>query len=279
VEVDAALATRLVARQFPQWADLPVAPVSLSGWDNRSFRLGDDLLVRLPSHEAYAAAVEKEQRWLPRLAPQLPLPVPRPVGLGRPDDEYPWPWSVYAWIDGEPAATAPPTDLDSFAVDLARFLVALRGADAEDGPAAGPHSFWRGGPLSTYDEEARRAFAALGDDGRMTAVWDRALASTWDRPPVWCHGDVAVGNLLVRDGRLAAVIDFGSSAVGDPACDTVIAWTLFTGSSRAVFRRTLDLDDDTWDRGRGWALWKAAITLAAGPSPDARHTLAEVLGG
>jgi aminoglycoside phosphotransferase (APT) family kinase protein len=151
--------------------------------------------------------------------------------------------------------------------------------DATDGPAAGPHSFWRAGPLCTYDGETRAALESLDGvvDARAAAeVWDEALSSTWDEEPVWCHGDVAVGNLLVRDGRLAAVIDFGTSAVGDPACDTVLAWTLLDGSSRRAFEQALPLDDATWARGRGWALWKALITL----TPDnagARRTLDAVL--
>jgi len=260
--------------------------VELDGWDNRTFRLGDDMSVRLPSAEGYVPQVEKEHRWLPRLAPHLPLPIPAPIAKGEPGEGYPWPWSVYRWLDEEPAATAPITDFRQFAVDLAKFLAALYRIDATEGPTAGPHNFWRGGPLTVYDAETREAIAALGDEidpGAATAVWETALAATWTGSPVWVHGDVAMGNLLVRDGRLAAVIDFGSSGVGDPACDTVIAWTLFTGESREAFRSTLGVDAGTWARGRGWALWKALITVAGSremdpeKADDSRRVIAEVL--
>ena len=279
MQIDAGLAGRLVAEQFPQWAGLPVRAVELSGSDNRSFRLGDELLVRMPSAEGYAAAVAKEQRWLPVLGPQLPLPVPEPVALGRPSGEYPWAWSVYRWIEGEPAPSAGIEDLDAFATDVGSFLAALQRVDATDGPVAGPHSFWRAGPLSSYDGETRAALESLDgvvDTRAATKVWDEALSSTWDADPVWCHGDIAVGNLLMRDGRLAAVIDFGTSAVGDPACDTVLAWTLLEGSSRRAFEEAMPLDDATWARGRGWALWKALITLTP-DNPGARRTVDAVL--
>jgi len=209
--------------------------------------------------------VEKEQRWLPRLAPLLPLSIPVPLGMGRPTGFYPWPWSVYGWIDGETATVERIADFDAFASALAGFLLALQNIDASDGPAAGPHNFFRGGSVATYDGETRQALAALDGriDTRMAAeVWERALSSTWQKAPVWVHGDVASGNLLVKDGRLSAVIDFGSSGVGDPACDMSIAWTFLDAGSREVFRKALVVDDETWARGRGWTLWKALITLA-----------------
>jgi aminoglycoside phosphotransferase (APT) family kinase protein len=264
ITIDERLARRLVARQFPQWADRPVTRVELDGWDNRTFRLGDDLTIRLPSGDWYALQVEKEQRWLPVLAPQLPLPIPAPVARGEPGEGYPYAWSVYRWLEGEVAAEAGVADLTAFARTLAGFLVALRGADARGGPAPGRHNFFRGGPLATYAEETVRSIDALGEEVPRDAalrVWEDAMATGWEGEPVWFHGDVAVGNLLLRDGRLGAVIDFGSSGVGDPACDVVIAWTLFSGASRNAFRATLGVDPSTWSRGRGWALWKALISL------------------
>jgi len=280
--IDERLARRLVDTQFPQWAALPIAPVAPSGWDNRTFRLGEELIVRLPSAEWYALQVEKEQRWLPVLAPQLPLPIPVPVALGAPGEGYPHAWSVYRWLAGEPAGTAAVRDTARLATDLAGFLVALRAVDAEGGPAPGPHNFHRGGPLTHYADETLAAIAALGGgiDGRRTRrIWDEAVAATWQGPPVWFHGDVAENNLLVRDGRLAAVIDFGTSGVGDPACDVVIAWTYLDPTGRAAFRAALGADDATWARGRGWALWKALITIAGGGewAPAARRTLGVLL--
>jgi aminoglycoside phosphotransferase (APT) family kinase protein len=264
VVIDAGLARRLVAAQFPQWAHLPVRPVELDGWDNRTFRLGSELSLRLPSAESYAPQVDKEQAWLPRLAPHLPLPIPTPVARGEPGEGYPYPWSVYRWLEGQPASATAAVDAVALARSVAAFLAALQRVPAAGGPEPGPHNFFRGGPLSTYAEETERAIAALGSEvagGVLRRVFDDALAARWAGEPVWVHGDVAAGNLLLRDGGLAAVIDFGSSAVGDPACDVVIAWTLFSGASRAAFRSGLAVDPATWSRGRGWALWKALITL------------------
>ncbi|MER8449721.1 aminoglycoside phosphotransferase family protein [Mesorhizobium sp. M1428] len=271
--IDAALVRRLIAAQLPKWADLPVEPVEPGGWDNRTFRLGDSMSVRLPSAAAYVAQVEKEHRWLPRLAPHLPLPIPVPLAKGAPGEGYPWPWSVYRWLGGRPAAGELIADLTEFARSLAGFLVALYRIDAADGPPAGQHNFHRGGRLSVYDAENRGALSALGsriDKAAAEAVWATALASRWQGPPVWVHGDVASGNLLVEDGKLCAVVDFGSSAIGDPACDLVIAWTEFYGESRQAFRDAIALDEHSWARARGWALWKALI-VASGHDGNQRE--------
>jgi aminoglycoside phosphotransferase (APT) family kinase protein len=265
VEINASLVGRLVCTQFPQWADLAIRPVEFDGWDNRTFRLGEDMAVRLPSAERYVAQVEKEQRWLPRLAPHLPLPIPVPLAMGVPADGYPWQWSVYRWLEGEIAALARIDDLDLFAITLARFLAALQQIDPAGGPKPGWHNFFRGGPLTTYDAQTRDAISTLHgriDADAVTEVWEAALDASWHGTPVWLHGDVSAGNLLVRGGRLGAVIDFGCSGVGDPACDLTIAWTFFSGQSRETFRIALPLDGATWARARGWALWKGLITVA-----------------
>jgi aminoglycoside phosphotransferase (APT) family kinase protein len=265
VEVDVALVGRLVAEQFPQWADLPIRPVEVGGWDNRTFHLGADKTVRLPSAVGYAEQVEKEHRWLPKLGPHLPLPIPIPLAKGTPAHGYPWQWSVYRWIGGETATAGRIADLRQFATDVAGFLTALQRIDPADGPPPGSHNFYRGGPLTVYDAETRQALATLEgsiDTGAAGTVWEEALDATWHGQPVWFHGDVATGNLLVEGGRLSAVIDFGTSGVGDPSCDLAISWTLFRGESREAFRAALGHDDATWARGRGWTLWKALITLA-----------------
>ncbi len=270
--IDAALVRRLIATQFPRWADLPVKPVEAGGWDNRTFHLGAHMTVRLPSAAAYAPQVEKEHRWLPKLAPLLPLPIPVPLAKGYPADGYPWRWSVYRWLDGETATAGRVADLPRFASALARFLTALYRIDPAGGPPPGRHNFFRGGPLTVYDVETRQAIATLDgtiDAAAATDVWETALAATWRGSPVWFHGDVAAGNLLVEAGRLSAVIDFGCSGVGDPACDLAIAWTLFEGESRNAFRVALPLDEAAWARGRGWTLWKALITVAG--LPNASH--------
>ena len=284
--IDADLFSRLVAAQFPHWRALPVTEVAVSGWDNRTFRLGDAMLIRAPSAEGYVAQVEKEQVWLPRLAPHLPLAIPRPIARGEPGEGYPWCWSVYGWIEGQAASAVSTVDSRRLASDLAGFLGALQSVGTDGGPPAGRQSFYRGGPLSTYDGQNRQAIAALGDDcdvSAITAIWDEALASVWIGPPVWVHGDVAPGNLLLRDGRLCAVIDWGIMSIGDPACDLAIAWSYFDSAARQAFRASLETDDRTWSRGRGWALWKALI-LASGIAKglprdiaDARRVIGEVL--
>ena len=265
------LAARLVAEQFPQWAGLPVRPVDAGGIDNTTFRLGAAMSVRLPSAGCYAEQVDKEHRWLRVLAPQLPLPIPVPLARGVPGCGYPWPWSVYRWIEGEPATAENIADMTRFAADLAGFLTALYAADPAGGPGPGTHNFFRGGPVAVYEGETQEALAALRghiDTGLAGQVWRAALASAWPGPPVWFHGDAQPGNLLVRDGRLAAVIDFGTSGVGDPACDTTIAWTFLPPAARRAFARRLPFDAATWARGRGWAIWKAMKVLVGALRDD-----------
>ena len=279
---------RLVADQFPHLADLRIEPVAKGGWDNWTFHLGPELLVRLPSAAEYALAVDKEHLWLPVLAARLPLPVPAPVAKGEPGAGYPYPWSIYRWLDGEPARPDRIADPVRFALDLAEFLAALRDVDAADGPQPGVHNWFRGGTLRTYDKKVEDALVAL--DGRVDAalvreIWARAVGARWDGVDRWFHGDIAPGNLLLTRGRLAAVIDFGTCGVGDPACDLAIAWTLLTVEGRAAFRERLSVDDATWARGRGWALWKTLSTWSrtfddpedAEEAADAHRVLGEIL--
>lgn len=261
----------LIAQQFPHLARLEVRPVALDGWDNTTFRLGDELSVRLPSHEMYVAQIDKEHLWLPVLAPQLPLPIPRPVAKGKPGCGFPAAWSIYGWLPGEPAAIVGVQDHQRLATDLAGFLAALYAADADGGPPPGPHSFSRGGSVADKDEQTRSTIDLLVDDidaPGAIEVWEAALAEEWVRPGVWVHGDVTGSNLLLEDDRLSGVIDFGCSAVGDPACDLTPAWTLFEGASRERFTTLLPFDSGTWARARGWALWKALISVPGRPADD-----------
>jgi aminoglycoside phosphotransferase (APT) family kinase protein len=284
--IDAALVKRLVAAQFPQWRDLPVGPVEVDGWDNRTYRVGDTLTARLPTAPGYVPAVAKENEWLPRLAPSLPFAVPPIMGEGVPGEGYPFPWSVRGWLDGETAAPERIDDMAQFALSVAEFILALQRCDTTGGPLAGEHSWYRGASLTYYDEETRRCLAAL--EGRVDtdgaeAVWEAALAARWHGTPVWFHGDIAPGNLLVADGKLTAVIDFGTSGVGDPACDLVIAWGMFSGESREAFRRAVGQDEGMWARARGWLLWKCLLTLTEHIDTDPeraaidRRLIAEVL--
>ena len=270
--IDEMLVRGLVASQCPQWAELLVRPVVRGGWDNRTFHIGEHMLARFPSARGYAAQVDKEQYWLPKLAPFLPLPIPVPLAIGEPADGYPWRWSVYHWIEGETADVGHISNERDFAVALAQFLVALQGIDPIGGPVPGPHNLHRGGALAIYDVQMRRALAALVgeiDIALATEIWETALASTWLSRSVWIHGDVSPGNLLLQDGQLKAIIDFGNLGIGDPACDLAIAWTLFKAESREAFRATLPLDTGTWARGRAWTLWKALIVAAGFSSTNA----------
>jgi aminoglycoside phosphotransferase (APT) family kinase protein len=288
IAVDAEQVRRLVGGQFPHLAHLKVEPVARGGWDNWTFHLGPDRLVRLPSAAEYALAVDKEHRWLPALAARLPLPIPAPVAKGQPGAGYPYPWSIYRWLPGEPASEDRIADPVRFALDLADFLAALQSVDTAGGPQPGVHNWFRGGTLRTYDKGLDRALAEL--DRRVDAelireIWATALDARWDGVDRWFHGDIARGNLLLADGRLAAVIDFGTCGVGDPACDLAIAWTLLTADGRQAFRKRLSVDDATWARGRGWALWKTLATCsstikdpgAAEEYADARRVLGEIL--
>ena len=278
------LVSRLVATQFPRWAELAVRPVDVDGWDNSTFRLGDGMSVRLPSSQAYAEQVAKEHRWLPFLAPQLPLPIPEPLAMGAPGCGFPRPWSVYRWIDGQTAAAGTVASLPEFAADLAGFLAALYEVDPSGGPMPGTHNFFRGGPPAHYDAETRAALTALRghiDTGLATEVWEAGLAARWDGPAVWFHGDAQPGNLLLDSaGGLSAVIDFGTCGIGDPACDTTIAWTFLSGESQRVFKQRLPVDEATWTRGRGWAIWKAMIVLvgALDTDPDDAEFTKSVIG-
>ena len=285
MDLDDALVRRLIDAQFPQWASLPIRQVLPGGWDNRTFRLGQDLLARLPSADGYVEAVAKEQRWLPVIAPGVPFEIPHPVARGEPTPQFRRPWSVYRWIDGVPVGDAALEDLPAFARDVARFLTALARVESTGGPMAGPHSFHRGAHPRFYDEDVQRSLSRLDgaiDTAAAREVWEAALRTEITTPPVWFHGDIAHGNLLVRGGCLAAVIDFGTSGVGDPACDLAIAWTMFDDEARDAFRGALPWDDGVWARGRAWALWKAML-LAAGDTgahdPDAEARKARAVIG
>lgn len=265
VDIDASLVRRLIATQFPHWQGLEPLPVLSDGTDNAIFRLGTELAVRLPRIDAAAEQVEKEFRWLPALGSKLPLATPVPLGLGKPDHGYPFHWSVCRWLPGGNAAVAPIADLDRAAGQLAHFMATLRTIDATGGPLPGQHNFHRGIPLATRDAQTRRAIAALEgiiDTDAAAAAWQVALdAPAWREPPAWLHGDLHPANLLVDNGVLSAVIDFGGLGIGDPACDVMVGWTLLTPASRQTLRKTVPIDDAMWQRGKGWALSFALIAL------------------
>jgi aminoglycoside phosphotransferase (APT) family kinase protein len=254
------LVRRLLGAQFPEWADVAVERVPSFGTDHALYRIGDEFVARLPRRGVNELSLRNERRWLPLLAPQLPLAVPVAVGEGRPGEGYPFEWSIYSWLDGEPADLAP---IEAHASeDLVAFIAALQTIDPTGGPGPGPHNAFRGEPLAPRDERTRASIAVLPDAEVTTAVWEDALAAPeWNREPVWHHGDLDVRNLLVTDGRLSGVIDFGCLGVGDPACDIAVAWKVLPSEGREPFREALAVDDATWRRARGWVLTQAVNAL------------------
>jgi aminoglycoside phosphotransferase (APT) family kinase protein len=280
------LVARLLQQQFPQWAGLSIEPVESSGTDNALYRLGSELVVRMPRIHWAAGQAEKEHLWLPLLAPHLPLAIPVPLAAGVPGEGYPWHWSVCRWLEGRDASVQRPADERQSALDLARFVSALRAIRPPGEPPA-MEAGSRGLPLAVRDKQTRDALHALEgvvDVSTATAVWEAALREAgWTGMPVLFHGDLLPSNILVQRGRLSAVIDFGSLGFGDPACDLIIAWGMLSAGARALFRETLAVDDATWFRGRGHALAQALIFMPyyKDTNPvgvrNARQTVAEVL--
>jgi aminoglycoside phosphotransferase (APT) family kinase protein len=265
IDIDVALVSRMIASQFPQWAKLPIIKVDSAGTDNAMYWLGNDMVIRLPRIHWAIEQVEKEHQWLPKLAPKLPLTIPTPLAKGKPDDGYPWHWSVYKWIDGENATIDRLKDKAQAAKALAQFIATLQSIDATNGPSPGSHNSNRGIQLAARDAHTRDVIHSLKgslDIDTATAAWEAALnAPVYQDTPVWIHGDIQSSNLLAVEGRINAVIDFGCLGIGDPACDLMVAWNLFSVETREVFRKTLSVDDATWTRGCGWALSVGLIAL------------------
>lgn len=291
IHSDEEVVRALLREQRPEWADLSIERVTSTGTDNALFRIGEAMVARLPLRPASAQPIDTEQAWLPVLGPRLPVAVPRPLAVGAPSATFPCRWSVHSWIEGDDAIGAS-LDLLGIADDLTAFLRALQAIDPTGGPPAREAYCFRGVPLRDRDRWTRAAIEACrslldGDAGdALTACWDDALAAPeWTEPARWVHGDLAAGNLLVRDGRLHAVIDWGVMAVGDPACDLLVAWELLDAPARQRFREGLEVDDAAWERGRGWALSTAVMALSyyATTNPfmadQARRKLAAVLQG
>ncbi|TNH27649.1 aminoglycoside phosphotransferase family protein [Micromonospora orduensis] len=289
MDVTVEVVAALVAEQFPQWRGLPVRPLPSAGTVNALFRIGPDVVLRFPLRPSAGPDLRdellREQEYARLFAAHLPVAVPEPLGLGEAGDGYSGPWAAYRFIPGETARPDRIGDPDVFARDLAGVVVALRGIDTRGRSWSGSG---RGGPLAAQDAGVRAALAvsgALTDTVALAEVWDRCRDARRDDPADgWIHADLMPGNLLVRDGRLVAVIDLGTVGVGDPAVDLMPAWNLFDAGSRETYRRALGVDDATWERGRGWALVQAinALPYYVETNPVmasiARHTLRAVLG-
>jgi len=271
------LARKLIAEQFPEYSILPITDVEKQGHDNRTYRLGEHMLIRMPTPAGYALKVPKEQELLPQLAKRLSIRIPAPIKMGKPSADYPYPFSIYKWLPGKSINLLTLTDQEKeqLAFDMAKFLKELQAIMDIKGPEPGQHNWWRGDHVSVYDKGAREQITELAeiiDAGQALALWDKACATRWNKQPIWIHGDFAIGNILMDGDKLSAVIDFGGAAVGDPACDLVIAWTYLSGKAREIFISKMDMDPDTWLRARAWALWKATFELCQIPdknSPEA----------
>jgi aminoglycoside phosphotransferase (APT) family kinase protein len=254
IGVDRSLVVKLIATQFPHWSDLEIQPARSAGTDNAIFRLGDHMGIRLPKIHWAVHQVDTEFRLLARLAPELPVQLPLPVAKGVPAMSYPYPWLVYEWLDGEDLEKGDTFDPVQLALDLAGFVAALRQIDIEDAP-----EYRR--PLSGEETATRKALAAIAgsfDTGRLAELWTEAVdADPWNGPPVWLHGDLLPGNILLSDGRLRGVIDWSATGAGDPARDLMIAWAL-PPVARDVYRGALSPDDATWTRARGWVITQCA---------------------
>jgi len=327
--INSIFAAKLIAAQFPEFSHLPITDVEKQGHDNRTYRLGDHMLIRMPTAAGYALKVPKEQKLLPQLAKRLSISIPAPIKMEKPSAyteetsavvrqmngelaepiligehkrnpkfdnantqvskvDYPYPFSIYKWLPGKSInlLTLADQDKEQLAFDLAKFLKELQAINDVEGPGPGQHNWWRGDHVSIYDKGAREQIAELTEIINVTqalALWDKACATKWDKKPVWIHGDFAIGNMLMEDGKLSSIIDFGGMAVGDPACDLVIAWTYLAGKSREIFIAEMDMDADTWLRARAWALWKATFELCQitdKTSPEAflqKQIIAEVM--
>ena len=283
VRTDAHLVRRLIEGQFPRWSGLPIEPIAPAGTDNALYRLGSDWVARLPKIAWAVPELELRAEWLPRLAPGLSHPVAMPFVIGEPAHGYPWRWSVYRWLDGRNPVAGDVDQPESLAADLAEFVLSLRSLDSTGGPRAG---FCRDAPLRQRDEPTRAAIANLAaeiETDAVTAAWDASLAvpdST--SPEVWLHADLAPGNILTIEGRLSGVLDF-TPGVGLPDCELIVAWNLLPPAGRAVLRSALDVDNEAWTRGRGWALTIALLQLDyyrdTNPSlaANARHVIGAVI--
>lgn len=259
VPTDAELVRRLVASQFPHFGDLEVVAFPSTGTVNAIYRLGDDLYVRLPRHRRWVDDLQKELRWLTVLGPQLPFATPEPVAAGDPGCGFPFRWAIYRWLPGDVYTRERIDDETEAAADMASFVSTLRRIEVSDGPPSGRL------PLRQLDESTRWALASMSNEIDVvaaTAAWDRSLQGAgWEGTPVWRHCDLLPTNLLVRKGRVYAVLDFGGVGVGDPAADVIVAWTMFGESGRLRFREELDVDDETWNRARGYALHQALLII------------------
>lgn len=261
------IAQQLITEQFPEFKNFEIKSIKTQGHDNRTFRLGNDLLIRLPNAQRYASSIEKEQIWLPQFAPHIATMIPKPINLGQPTSYYPFSWSIYQWIEGESANNLMQDNLDLpiIAEQLAQFLTELAAINTKNGSHPGPENFYRGGRLRIYYKQTQAALQKLSSSIDVAAyeqLWHQAVQNGWLCDPVWIHGSMNPSNIIIEDKQLKSVIDFSRIAVGEPSCDLVMAWTFFDETSKQIFKENLNYKENIWENGRAWALWKSLITLA-----------------
>lgn len=272
------LTKKLIATQFPEYEGLTVTEVEKQGHDNRTYRIGKELLIRMPIDHNYALKVPIENEILPELAKNLSIPIPKPIKMGAPTDYYPYHFSIYEWIEGTSLnhSSLNEPEINKLAIDLALFLNDLRKTSITQKVKPGQHNWWRGAHPSVYDRDTHQQIDKLKtyiDHKQALSLWNKACKTKWDKAPVWIHGDYAPGNILIKNGKLNGVIDFGCTAQGDPACDLTIAWTYFSGKSRDAFIEIINLDENTWLRARAWALWKATFELCNNQNINSGYSL------
>ena len=281
IDIDIALVKGLLTEQFPHLAEKPIAVVRSTGTVNAIYRLDKTLYIRLPRLEAWAESIDREWIWLPKLAPHISLNVPRPFARGKPSNGYPFSWAIYHWIEGAPYQDKLIRDERQAAYDLVNFILELRSVEMRGAPRGGRR------PLIELNAATRAAIESsrgVIDTQAASEAWAHSLeAPPWNGKPVWIHGDLLRSNLLVQDGQLCAVIDFGGVGTGDPAADVVPAWSVFNTVGREIFRGALDVDKDTWSRARGYALHQALMIIPYYPESNpefvamAKRTVNEVL--
>ena len=274
IEISILNVNNLIKEQFQEYSHLEIKPVETSGWDNKTFKLGESISIRLPSAECYINQVNKEQKWLPILKQHLSIPISEPIKMGLPSSDYPWNWSIYKWINGKSANIYNFNEncLNKIALELANFLNELHtidiSLDLNNELTAGDHNFHRGGSLEFYNNEFINNITNLKNNNfdidyeKINIIWQKAISSKWNNKSVFIHGDLSSGNIIIENNNLKGIIDFGQLGIGDPACDLVISWTFLDNESRKIFKLNLNnIDADTWIRAYGWCIWKSIITI------------------
>lgn len=276
MELDLTTIQKIISIQYPKYASFEIRNVVKSGHDNQTFHLGNEYSLRFPSAYDYSSQVLKEHQFCKKLQESISYRITEPIELGQPSDLFPYHFSINSWIDGESMNEFNVKDKNQLAYDLAQFLNELKQCDPHLGPLPGPHNFYRGGNLSTYHEETIQAIKECDDFDQTEClkIWHTGLNSDFKGPNTWIHGDLEKDNLLIKDDRLYAVIDFGNMGIGDPACDYVMAWTYFNIESRQIFLQAFGINQAMINRAKAWALWKAIISLN---NPNSRLTAINTL--